>query len=52
MRWMEDLWQDAAIVDDEEKTDMLGKYADLESEEEWRALENFPVGNSWEKYKK
>ena len=52
LRWMEDLWKDAAIVDDEEKKDMLGKYADLESEEEWRALENFPVGNSWEKYKK
>ena len=52
LRWMEDLYKEAQITDDEEKKDLLGKYADQESEEEWKGLENFPTGNSWEDYKK
>src|SRR5271154_3116729 len=52
VRWMEDLWKDAGITDDEEKKESLGKYADLDSEEEWKALENYPKGNSWEDFKK
>jgi len=52
LRWMEDLWKEAGIVDDDEKKESLGKYADQESEEEWRALESFPRGFSWDEFKK
>ena len=51
VRSMEDLYKDAGIVDDEEKKNLLGKYADQESEEEWSALETFEKGNSWEDFK-
>jgi len=36
VRWMEDLWKEAGIENDEDKKESLGKYADQESEEEWR----------------
>ena len=51
LRQMEDLWQDAGIVDDEEKKCSLGKYEDQESEEEWRGLDTFAKGISWEEFK-
>jgi hypothetical protein len=51
LRMMEDLWKDANIKDDEEKKASLGKYADQESEEEWKAFENYPRGNSWASFK-
>jgi len=51
LRLMEDLWKEASITDDEEKKASLGKYADHESEEEWKAFENYPRGNSWDKFK-
>lgn len=52
LRCMEDLYKEAGVTGDEEKKDLLGKYADPESEEEWRALESFPKGHTWEDYKK
>ena len=51
LRQMEDLWQDAGIVDDKEKKSSMGKYADQESEEEWRELNAFAKGISWEEFK-
>jgi hypothetical protein len=48
---MEDLWKEAGIEDDEDKKTSLGKYADQESEEEWKAFENYPKGNTWEEFK-
>ena len=32
---MEDLWKEAGVTDDEAKKQMIGKYADQDSEEEW-----------------
>ena len=52
LRWMEDLWKGAGIEDDQEKKESLGKYADQDSEEEWKALENYPPDFSWEDYRK
>lgn len=52
VRWMEDLWREAGIEDEQDKKESLGKYADQESEEEWRALESFSSGNTWEDFKK
>ena len=51
LRQMEDLWREAGIIDDAEKKEGLGKYADHESEEEWKALENYESGNTWEEFK-
>jgi hypothetical protein len=51
VRQMEDLWREAGIVDDEEKKEGLGKYADHESEEEWKALETYERGNTWDEFK-
>jgi hypothetical protein len=48
---MEDLWQEARIVDDDVKKMMIGKYADQESEEEWTALEAYEAGHSWAEFK-
>jgi hypothetical protein len=52
VRGMEDLWREAGIEDDEDKKESIGKYADQESEEEWRALESFPRGYTWEEFKR
>jgi hypothetical protein len=51
VRQMEDLWREAGIDDDEVKKESLGKYADQESEEEWRSLDNYPKGNTWQDFK-
>jgi len=51
LRLMEDLWKEAGISDDEEKKASLGKYADHESEEEWKAFENYPRGHTWDQFK-
>ena len=48
---MEDLWQETGIVDDDVKEQMVGKYADQESEEEWAALETYEAGHSWAEFK-
>lgn len=52
LRQMEDLWEEAGIEKDEEKKGSLGKYADQESEEEWRALDTYAEGCTWEAFKK
>ena len=51
LRIMEDLWQEAGIVDDNAKKMMIGKYADQQSKEEWTALEAFETCFSWEEFK-
>jgi hypothetical protein len=51
LRQMEDLWDEAGIIDDEEKKYSLGKYADQESEEEWGGLDTFQKGNTWNEFK-
>ena len=51
LRSMEDLFKDAGIDNDEEKKASIGKYADQESEEEWRALGTFYRGHSWKDFK-
>ena len=48
---MEDLWQEANITEDEEKKESIGKYADQESEEEWKALDTYEKGYSWGEFK-
>ena len=52
IRQLEDLWKEAEITDDNDKKQSLGKYADQESEEEWKALETFDDKYTWEEYKK
>jgi len=52
IRQLEDLWKEAGIDKDEEKKESLGKYADQESEEEWKALDTYVEGYSWEEFKK
>ena len=51
VRMMEDLWQEANITEDEEKKESIGKYADQESEEEWKALDTYEKGYSWGEFK-
>jgi hypothetical protein len=51
VRLMEDLWKEAEITDDEVKKESIGKYADQESEEEWKALETYEKGVSWDEFK-
>ena len=51
LRSMEDLFRDAGVDNDEEKKSSIGKYADQESEEEWRALGTFYRGHSWNDFK-
>jgi hypothetical protein len=48
---MEDLWGQAGIEEDEDKKASLGKYADQESEEEWKAFETYPIGHTWKEFK-
>lgn len=50
LRMMEDLWEQAEIKDDEVKKVSLGKYADQESEEEWKAFVTYPKG-TWKAFK-
>jgi hypothetical protein len=51
LRTMEDLWQAADVTDDEVKKQTIGKYADQDTEEEWKALETYESGNTWETFK-
>ena len=48
---MEDLWKDAEVNDDGEMKEMVRKYADQDTEEEWKALENYKHGKIWEEFK-
>ena len=52
IRQLEDLWNEAGISEDEAKKEGLGKYADQESEEEWKALDTYGKGHTWEEFKK
>jgi hypothetical protein len=52
IRQLEDLWREARVEADQEKKESLGKYADQESEEEWKALETYGDGYTWEDFKK
>ena len=47
---MEDLWESAGVTEDEKKKTMIGKYADVASEEEWSVFDTFERG-SWENFK-
>jgi Zinc knuckle len=51
IRLMEDLWKEAGVTKDAAKKSMIGKYADLDSEEEWAAFKTFEDGYSWEEFK-
>ena len=48
---MEDMWRDAGIISDSEKKELIGKYANQESEEEWMVLEAYN-SQTWEEFKK
>ena len=48
---MEDLWEAANITLDRAKKNMVGKYADHESEEEWKAFDTFEDGHTWDEFK-
>lgn len=49
---LEDLWKEAEVTEGREKKQSLGKYADQDTEEEWKALETFDDGYSWAEFKK
>jgi hypothetical protein len=50
---MEDLWDECKVTDDEKKKTMIGKYADIDSEEEWSAFNSYGTKNgSWDDFKK
>jgi hypothetical protein len=48
---MEDLFAESEVTSDNDKKISIGKYADQDSEEEWRALGTFEKG-SWNDFKK
>lgn len=52
LRTIEDLWREAGVTNDQEKKEAVGKYADQESEEEWKALDTYESGTTWEDFKK
>ena len=47
---MEDLWKEANVTSGDEKKRMIGKYADLVSEEEWSAFDSYEEG-TWDDFK-
>jgi hypothetical protein len=49
---MEDLWQEAGVVDDDQKKRMIGRYADTASEDEWAAFKTYKRGTTWEDFKR
>ena len=51
LQQMEDMWNGAGIVDDEEKKCLVGRYADQQSEDEWRALDTYQSGFTWLEFK-
>ena len=52
VRSMEDLWLEAGVDDDDAKKSMVGKYADVDSEEVWATFRTYGKGHSWEEFKK
>jgi hypothetical protein len=50
VRQMEDLWKAAEVTDDEQKKESIGKYADQNSEEEWKGLDTYDAG-TWDAFK-
>jgi hypothetical protein len=52
IRQMEDLWKEAEINDHDARKESLGKYADQESEEEWKALDTYGSGHNWDEFKR
>lgn len=50
LRIMEDMWEQSEVTTDTAKKNSLGKYADQESEEEWKAFESYPKG-TWDEFK-
>jgi hypothetical protein len=51
LQHMEDMWNGAGIVDDETRKSHLGKYADQQSEDEWRTLDTYQLGFTWLEFK-
>src|SRR5882757_6488777 len=51
LQQMEDMLNDAGVVDDEEKKRLVGRYADQQSEDEWRGLDTYQLGFSWLDFK-
>jgi hypothetical protein len=51
LRQIEDSFAEAGITDDVEKKVSIGKYADQESEEEWKALETYDGDATWDEFK-
>src|ERR1700678_1932850 len=51
LQQMEDMWNGAGVVDDEERKSLVGKYADQQSEDEWRALDTYQLGFTWLEFK-
>ena len=47
---MEDLWKEAGVTSDDKKKSSIGKYADVDSEEEWAAFDSFENG-TWQEFK-
>jgi hypothetical protein len=52
IRMMEDMWDEAGITNDDVRKETIVKYVDQDSEEEWKALEAFENGYSWDEFKK
>jgi hypothetical protein len=48
---MEDAFTDAGITEDFERKISIGKYADQDSEEEWKALDTYTSKASWDEFK-
>ena len=51
IRQLEDLWKEAGIDGSQEKKESIGKYADQDSEEEWRSFISYGGDYSWEEFK-
>ena len=51
IRLMEDLWKEAGITNDQERKKSIGKYADADCEEEWKALRSSDQSYTWEEFK-
>lgn len=50
IKQMEDLYTECSVSTDDEKKNLLGKYADARTEEEWQAFDSYTSG-SWNEYK-
>lgn len=47
---MEDLYKDCKITDEEEKKELILRYIDVDSEDEWKYFESFKNG-TWDEFK-